>query len=125
MEGDPMRRLAVGAFALFAVLRVASGAQTQTPAPTGAPPEAAKASPGAASSKWTVDDVIMADEFRGVEISPDCRWAVWVKGTPDKEKGRVISSLVLTSLTEKKEIPLTRGKDGASSPRWLRPGRAG
>ena len=118
-----MRHVAVGGFALVAALWAASGARAQTSAPATAPAGAVKASPGAPDTRWTVDDVIMADEFRGIEISPDCRWAVWVKGTPDKEKGRVVSNLVLTSLTEKKEIPLTRGKDGASSPRWSPDGR--
>ncbi len=56
-----------------------------------------------------------ASQFR---ISPDSKWAVWVKNTGDKEKDLRVSNLMLTSLTEKKEIQLTRGSDTSSQPRW-------
>ncbi|HXG67106.1 MAG TPA: S9 family peptidase, partial [Blastocatellia bacterium] len=69
-------------------------------------------------AKWTVDDVIMAEQVAGVEISPDGRWAVWVKSSADKEKDKRIPNLMLSSLTEKREIELTRGVDGCFNPKW-------
>ncbi|HSE96882.1 MAG TPA: S9 family peptidase, partial [Blastocatellia bacterium] len=69
-------------------------------------------------SEWTVDDVIMAEQAAGFQISPDGRWAVWVRNRADKEKDRRISNLVLSSLTEKKEIELTRGEESSSNPKW-------
>lgn len=70
------------------------------------------------SSAWTVDDVIMAEQASGFQISPNSRFAVWVKSVPDKEKDRSVSNLFLSSLTEEKEVQLTRGTDGSSSPKW-------
>lgn len=72
----------------------------------------------AQTSKWTADDVITAEMASGFQISPDGRWAVWVKSVADKEKDARISNLVLSSLTEKREIELTRGTDSSTSPRW-------
>jgi dipeptidyl aminopeptidase/acylaminoacyl peptidase len=43
---------------------------------------------------------------------------VWVKSTADKEKDGRVSNLFLSSLTEKKEVQLTRGTDDVSHPRW-------
>ena len=77
----------------------------------------------ATKTPWTVDDMIAresADEFR---ISPDGKWAVWVKHTPDKEKDEMVSNLFLASLAEKLEIQLTRGGNQHSEPRWSGDGR--
>jgi dipeptidyl aminopeptidase/acylaminoacyl peptidase len=76
--------------------------------------------PSATAKKypWKAEDVIFqqaASEFR---ISPDGKWAVWVKSTGDKEKDERVSNLYLSSLTEKKEIELTRGTSNVSHPRW-------
>jgi dipeptidyl aminopeptidase/acylaminoacyl peptidase len=72
----------------------------------------------AQSSKWTVDDIIMAEQITGYEISPDGRWLVWVKNTADKEKNARVSNLFLSSLTEKREVELTRGGDNVFAPKW-------
>lgn len=69
-------------------------------------------------AKWNVDDVIADDRAGGLQISPDSRWAVWVKSVVDKEKDARASNLILTSLTEKKEIELTRGADSTFNPKW-------
>jgi dipeptidyl aminopeptidase/acylaminoacyl peptidase len=69
-------------------------------------------------SKWTVEDVIMEETASQFEISPDGRWVVWVKTVGDKEKNVRVSNLMLSALTEKKEIQLTRGKEKHSRPRW-------
>ena len=62
--------------------------------------------------------MIFTDSASGFRISPDGKWIVWVKGTGDKDKDVRVSNLYLSSLTEKKEIQLTRGTDNVSQPRW-------
>ncbi len=75
---------------------------------------------GATAKKypWKPEDVVfqeIASEFR---ISSDGKWAVWIKSTGDKEKDERVTNLYLSSLTEKKEIQLTRGANSVSRPRW-------
>jgi Tol biopolymer transport system component len=53
-----------------------------------------------------------------VRVSPDCRWAVWVKSALDEKKGEHVSHLMLSSLVEDKEIQLTRGDVSCTQPRW-------
>jgi dipeptidyl aminopeptidase/acylaminoacyl peptidase len=82
--------------------------------------------PGASAgkeTKWTVQDMVAperADQFR---ISPDSRWAVWVKFVPDADKDEHVSNLYLTSLGEKREVQLTRGPNNDVNPKWSRDGR--
>jgi dipeptidyl aminopeptidase/acylaminoacyl peptidase len=68
--------------------------------------------------KWSVDDVVRAEGIGAFEISPDGKWMVWVKSSADAAEDKRISHLMLTSLTEKREIQLTRGKPDCSNPRW-------
>jgi dipeptidyl aminopeptidase/acylaminoacyl peptidase len=70
------------------------------------------------ASPWTVDDVVMAEQASAMQMSPDSRWAVWVKATPDNAKDRSVASLILSSLTENREVVLVRDSDGISSPKW-------
>ncbi len=74
--------------------------------------------PTSAPGRWTVDDLVMAESAGGAQISPDSRHVVWVKSVADKEKNERVSNLVLSSLTEKREIELTRGTDSSSGPKW-------
>jgi dipeptidyl aminopeptidase/acylaminoacyl peptidase len=77
----------------------------------------------AVKTPWTVEDMIAretADDFR---ISPDGKWAVWVKHAPDAAKDEIVSNLFLTSLAEKQEVQLTRGANQNSKPRWSNTGR--
>ncbi len=69
-------------------------------------------------AEWTVDDILMAESAGQFRISPDGRWAVWVRSAMDKDKGERVSNLWLSSLTEKKELQLTRGNFTHSGPRW-------
>jgi len=69
-------------------------------------------------SMWTADDIVTSEQASGMQISPDNRWIVWVKSVGDKDKDKSISNLILSSLTEKKEIQLTRGADNSSSLKW-------
>jgi dipeptidyl aminopeptidase/acylaminoacyl peptidase len=90
---------------------VTFGNQPQKPAaPTGPLP--------APMEKWTLDDFITAETASQFEISPDGKWAVWVKSVADKEKDGRYSNLFLSSLIEKREIQLTRGKENHSSPHF-------
>lgn len=72
----------------------------------------------AAESPWTPDDILLAEDAGGFEISPDATRVVWVKTQMDKDKGRRFSNLYLSSLQEEKEVQLTRGTFNQRSPRW-------
>ena len=74
----------------------------------------------AASKKelWKPEDFIYAETAGQFRISPDAKWVVWVKTTGDKEKDLRVNNLVLSSLTESREISLTRGSDTNTQPSW-------
>jgi len=72
---------------------------------------------------WTVDDILLAERADSLRISPDGQWAVWVKRSADKDKDGAVSNLYLSSLTEKREVQLTRGSENNSSPKWSPDGR--
>ncbi|MFI5059296.1 MAG: prolyl oligopeptidase family serine peptidase [Candidatus Acidiferrales bacterium] len=67
---------------------------------------------------WKAEDIIYAEYAGQFRISPDGRWLVWVKAGGDKEKDAGYSNLFLSSLTESREIQLTRGTDENGQPRW-------
>ncbi len=67
---------------------------------------------------WTPEDIILAESASAWEISPDGKWAVWVKSQMDKEKNGRISNLFLVNLETKKEIQLTRTTENHSQPNW-------
>jgi dipeptidyl aminopeptidase/acylaminoacyl peptidase len=79
-------------------------------------PEEAK--PPAKVAPWKAEDVIFAEEAGQPRISPDAKWVVWVKSSGDKEKDARVSNLFLSSLTEDREIQLTRGTSNNFLPRW-------
>ena len=70
------------------------------------------------TSSWTVDDLLSAEWIGDWKISPDCRWAVWVKSVRDKDKNDDVGNLFLSNLTNDETIQLTQGSDGCSSPKW-------
>jgi dipeptidyl aminopeptidase/acylaminoacyl peptidase len=74
-------------------------------------------------TRWNVDDMTSPERAEQFRISPDSKWVVWVKLVPDSDKDEMVSNLYLSSLTEKKEIQLTRGPNKDSSPRWSPEGR--
>ena len=76
------------------------------------------AKPAAKTEPWKAEDVIFQEFVTQMRISPDDKWLVWVKSTCDKEKDARVSNLYLSSLTEAKEIELTRGSDRYGNPRW-------
>ncbi|MCG6919906.1 MAG: prolyl oligopeptidase family serine peptidase [Acidobacteria bacterium] len=72
-----------------------------------------------AGGDWTIDDILLAEEAGGFEVSPDGCWAVWLKTRMDKTKGEAVSNLVLTRLGgRREEIALTRGWEQSADPQW-------
>lgn len=69
-------------------------------------------------SQWTAEDILRSESAGQFDISPDGQSAVWVRAVMSKEKGTRISHLFLSSLTEDREIQLTRGRDTYRSPQW-------
>lgn len=67
---------------------------------------------------WKPEDIIYTESGREFRISPDGQWTIWVKNTGDKEKDARVSNLFLSSLSENREIQLTRGSDTNTQPRW-------
>jgi len=77
----------------------------------------------AAVTPWTPDDILLAESSGEWEISPDGSRAVWVKAQMDREKNGRVANLFLTDLASGQEIPLTRGTETNSRPRWSPDGR--
>jgi len=68
---------------------------------------------------WKPEDIIYGESAATqARISPDGKWLAWVKSTGDKEKDARVSNLILSSLSESKEIQLTRGSDNNGQPQW-------
>lgn len=111
-----MRKLAVILLAAACCLAPALHGQVADKKPAAAK-KAAKA------DAWTVDDVVNAEEASAMRISPDGQWVAWIKRSPDKDKNEMIGHLMLSSLTGKNEIQLTRGKDSMSLPQWSPDGK--
>lgn len=74
--------------------------------------------PESGTKPWTPNDIIFSESATQFRISPDGKWAVWVKSAGSKEKDHRVSNLYMTSLTDKKEIEMTRGDYEVSNPRW-------
>jgi dipeptidyl aminopeptidase/acylaminoacyl peptidase len=72
----------------------------------------------AAKPSWTLDDVILTESTRDIQVSPDGRWAVWVHVAPDKEHDEEVGHLVRLDLASGRETILTRGHENCLSPRW-------
>jgi len=73
---------------------------------------------GQSGSRWTVDDVLLAESAGSYAISPDNAYVVWTKSEMDTEKGRRYSNLWITRVADGESWALTRGKDSFGSPRW-------
>src|ERR1700724_3605120 len=74
--------------------------------------------PPSKKEPWKPEDFIYGEAAGQFRISPDAKWVVWVKTSGDKDKDARVSNLVLSSLEESREIPLTRGNDTNTQPRW-------
>ena len=118
-----MRQQTGRVFLLSAAILVLGIGSTfgQSASSQAAPPATSLAA--AKDDQWTVDDMIAPERAEQFRISPDSRWVVWVKSLPDPDKDEMVSNLYLASLTEKKEIQLTRGPNKDTQPRWSRDGK--
>ncbi len=92
------------------------------------PPQAADKKKAAApadkdDNAWTVDDIVLAEEAGGMQLSPDGKWALWLKRAPDKDKNELVAHLMLSSLTEKNEVQLTRGSFSSAQAQWSPDGK--
>jgi dipeptidyl aminopeptidase/acylaminoacyl peptidase len=88
----------------------------------GAAPRAAHHEP--TDGAWSIDDILLAEEAGSFELSPDGRWAVWVKTRMDKKKGERVSNLIVSRLGgRREEVALTRGRDRNLGPRWSPDGK--
>ena len=67
---------------------------------------------------WKPEDFVYAESCGTFRISPDSHWVAWIKTEADKEKDRRIANLFVSSLTEDREIQLTRGTDDISDFNW-------
>jgi len=67
---------------------------------------------------WTPDDYMKIEQAGSFHISPCGKWAVWTKSSPNSETNTMVSKIHLSSLEEKKEYQLTRGKKNDRSPRF-------
>ena len=112
MPSAQVRRSLLLTLAFSAVATLAPVAAAQDAKPSAAAPEK-KTDP------WKAEDIVY-DELANPQtrISPDGKWLVWVKSVGDKEKDARVSNLILSSLTENKEIQLTRGSDNNGGPQW-------
>ncbi len=83
--------------------------------PASPPPDEVAASK---PEPWKPEDVVLYERALQFRISPDGKWAVWVKNFADREKDARVSNLYLTGLADKKEVQLTRGSFVNTQPRW-------
>ncbi|MGB8837452.1 MAG: hypothetical protein WCC67_11945, partial [Candidatus Acidiferrales bacterium] len=67
---------------------------------------------------WTPADVVYQEDAGQFRISPDGKFALWVKGSADKDKDLRVGNLYLSNLSDGKAVQLTRGTDDISNPRW-------
>jgi dipeptidyl aminopeptidase/acylaminoacyl peptidase len=115
-----MRKVMFILFCLACLLAPSLSGQVQEKKPI---PAKEKKLAAKEDAEWTVDDIVNAEEATGMRISPDCKWVAWIKRAPDKEKNELVGHLMLSSLTETKEVQLTRGSYSVSSPQWSPDGK--
>ncbi|MGC2002378.1 MAG: S9 family peptidase, partial [Candidatus Acidiferrales bacterium] len=77
----------------------------------------------AKKNQWTPEDVVYQEDAGQFRISPDGKFALWVKGTADKDKDLRVGNLYLSNLSDGKAVQLTRGTDEISNPRWSSSGQ--
>jgi len=118
-----MMRQQTGRVLLLSAAILAFGIGSTFGQSASSPATAPATSLAAKDTQWTVDDIIAPERAEQFRISPDGRWVIWVKSVPDPDKDEMVSNLYLSSLTEKKEIQLTRGPNKDTQPRWSRDGK--
>lgn len=76
-----------------------------------------------AQTKWTVEDILMAERADTVVVSRDGKWVAWLKAQIDREKGESVSNLYLKNLAEDYTVQITRGTDSHVSPKFSPDGK--
>jgi len=82
----------------------------------GSPADESKAA--SKTDPWKPEDFVYVESSGAFRISPDSHWVAWIKTEGNKEKDKRISNLFLSSLTEDREIQLTRGADEILDLSW-------
>ena len=72
---------------------------------------------------WTIDDVVGREACADFQVSPDGRFALWVKAMPDKDKNEHVSQIFRIDLRTRHEVQLTRSSEECSVPRWSPDGK--
>ncbi len=77
------------------------------------------------TTKWTIDDLIKPQRASSWTLSPDGTLAAWVRSQYIKvdDEDKNVSHLWLTRLPGGESVQLTRGNDGASSPKFSPDGK--
>jgi dipeptidyl aminopeptidase/acylaminoacyl peptidase len=70
------------------------------------------------TNPWEPEDFVYAESSGAFRISPDAHWVAWIKSEADRERDKRISNLFVSSLTEDREIQLTRGSDEVFDFNW-------
>jgi dipeptidyl aminopeptidase/acylaminoacyl peptidase len=111
------RPLALSALVLLAPSPLAVAA------PAGPGPAGPTNRPSSAPA-WSVDDILLEESAREVDVAPDGRTAVWVKSAMDAKKGERVANLFLSRLDgPPEETALTRGKNRCTGPRFSPDGK--
>jgi dipeptidyl aminopeptidase/acylaminoacyl peptidase len=110
MTRKPLHAALISICALLLIGSIAHAQDANTNAP-------AKKSP------WTPHDIVFSQFAGQFRISPDGKWAVWIKNTGSKDKDIRVSNLYLSSLTGDTEVQMTRGEDQVANPRWSPDGK--
>ena len=76
-----------------------------------------------AKNQWKPEDFVYGDQADQVRISPDGKFALWVKTVPDRKKDSRGSYLMLSNLGDSSQIQLTRDMDNIGQPRWSPDGK--
>jgi dipeptidyl aminopeptidase/acylaminoacyl peptidase len=72
----------------------------------------------ASADDWAIDDILLAESGSAFQLSPDASRVVWIQSKMDKEKGRSVSNLYLSTVDGANTVQLSRGKSTHSAPKW-------
>src|SRR3954453_13847764 len=82
------------------------------------PPARPAAPPPRAYKPWTVADIVQQEAAGEFSFSPDGRFLVWAQTAVDGEKNAYVTHLFRHDCKTGRQVQLTRGEEGCTSPRW-------
>jgi dipeptidyl aminopeptidase/acylaminoacyl peptidase len=100
---------------LSVLLTLAGFASVSATVATAQPDRPTSPSSGGA---WTADDLLLSQDARKFEISPDGRMVVWVQTQMNVAADRSVSNLYLAPVNGGQVVQLTRGSYSVSTPHW-------